>query len=97
MNQNQTQTPLAGGVATRLPQNAQDAGELKNWTIDRVSGGWSSRVGYENYATGYNNWDPFASTGPVYALHVAQQLSGGARNGRHGGRKPTCVSTLTGS
>jgi len=79
MNQNQTQTPLAGGVATRLPQNPQDAGELKNWTIDRVSGGWSSRVGYENYATGYNNWDPFASTGPVYALHVAQQLSGGAR------------------
>jgi len=79
MNQNQYQTPLAGGVATRLPQNPQDAGKLQNWTIDRVSGGWSSRVGYENYATGYNNFDPFASTGPIYALHVAQLLSGGAR------------------
>ena len=79
MNQSQYQTPIAGGVATRLPQNPQDAGKLQNWTLDRVSGGWSSRVGYEQYRTGQNDWDPFASTGPIYALHVAQQLAGGAR------------------
>ncbi len=79
MNQSQYQTPLAGGVATRLPQNPQDAGVLENWTLDRVSGGWSSRVGYEQYRTGRNDFDPFGSTGPVYALHVAQQLAGGAR------------------
>ena len=79
MNQSQYQTPLAGGVATRLPQNPQDAGRLQNWTLDRVSGGWSSRVGYEQYRTGENDFDPFGSTGPVYALHVAQQLAGGAR------------------
>ena len=79
MNQSQFQTPLAGGVATRLPQNPQDAGKLQNWTLDRVSGGWSSRVGYEQYRTGRNDFDPFGSTGPVYALHVAQQLAGGAR------------------
>ena len=79
MNLSQYQTPLAGGVATRLPQNPQDAGVLENWTLDRVSGGWSSRVGYEQYRTGRNDFDPFGSTGPVYALHVAQQLAGGAR------------------
>jgi hypothetical protein len=79
MNQSQYQTPLAGGVATRLPQNPQDAGRLQNWTLDRVSGGWSSRVGYEQYRTGENDFDPFGSVGPVYALHVAQQLAGGAR------------------
>ena len=79
MNQSQFQTPLAGGVATRLPQNPQDAGRLQNWTLDRVSGGWSSRVGYEQYRTGRNDFDPFATTGPIYALHVAQQLAGGAR------------------
>ena len=79
MNQSQYQTPLAGGVATRLPQNPQDAGVLQNWTLDRVSGGWSSRVGYEQYRTGQNDWAPFETTGPIYALHVAQQLAGGAR------------------
>ena len=79
MNQSQYQTPLAGGVATRLPQNPQDAGVLQNWTLDRVSGGWSSRVGYEQYRTGQNDWAPFEATGPIYALHVAQQLAGGAR------------------
>ena len=79
MNQSQYQTPLAGGVATRLPQNPQDAGRLQNWTLDRVSGGWASRVGYEQYRTGENDFDPFGSVGPVYALHVAQQLAGGAR------------------
>ena len=79
MNQSQYQTPLAGGVATRLPQNPQDAGVLQNSTLDRVSGGWSSRVGYEQYRTGQNDWAPFETTGPIYSLHVTQQLAGGAR------------------
>ena len=79
MNQSQYQTPLAGGVATRLPQNPQDAGVLQNWTLDRVSGGWSSRVGYEQYRTGQNDWAPFETTGPIYALHDLQQLLGGVR------------------
>jgi len=79
VNQSQYQTPLAGGVATRLPQNPQDAGVLQNWTLDRVSGGWSSRVGYEQYRTGQNDWAPFETTGPIYSLHVTQQLAGGAR------------------
>ena len=79
MNLSQYQTPLAGGLGTRLPQNPQDAGKLDNWTLDRVSGGWSSRVGYERYRVGSTNWEPFQNVGPVYALHVAQQLAGGAR------------------
>jgi hypothetical protein len=79
MNQSQYQTPIAGGVATRLPQNPQDAGALENWRIDRVSGGWCSRVGYEPYRVGHTSWEPFSTTGPVYGLHVAQQLGGGAR------------------
>lgn len=77
--QSQYQTRLAGGVATRLPQNPQDAGKLQNWTLDRVSGGWSSRVGYEQYFVGQSGWSPFGTVGPITSLHVAQQLAGGAR------------------
>jgi hypothetical protein len=79
MNGSTYQTQLAGGLATRLPQNPQDAGRLQNWTLDRVSGGWSSRIGYEQYRTGQPNWEPFQTVGPVTSLHVAQQLAGGAR------------------
>lgn len=79
MNQSQYQTPTAGGIATRLPQNPQNAGEVDNWRIDRVSGGWCSRVGYEPYRVGHSSWEPFTTTGPIYGLHVAQQLGGGAR------------------
>ena len=74
------QTPTAGGLETRLPGNPQNAGVLENWTIDPVSGGWSSRVGYERFnpdtAAG---WSPFGTTGPIYSLHVAQHLAQGAR------------------
>ena len=74
------QTPTAGGTETRLPGNPQNAQVLENWTMDPVTGGWSSRIGYERHnpdpAAGFG---PFTNTGPVYSLHVAQHLAQGAR------------------
>ena len=79
MKQQVYQTPLAGGVATKLPQNPHDAGAAENLTIDKSTGGWSTRVGYEPFVPAPTSWAPFASTGPVYAMHCAQALGGGAR------------------
>ncbi len=79
MKQQVYQTPLAGGVATKLPQNPQDAGRAENLAIDPATGGWSTRVGYEPFVQTPPNWLPFTNTGPVYALHCAQALGGGAR------------------
>ncbi len=79
MIQDTYQTPLAGGVATRLPQNPQDANVCQNLTVDKATGGWSTRIGYEQFKTGSSTWSPFTNCGPVYAVHAAQNLASGAR------------------
>jgi hypothetical protein len=70
----------AGGLEEQLPQQPANAEQVENWRLDRRSGGWSSRLGYEPFRPGnQGTWDPFASDGPVYGLHCAQALAGGAR------------------
>ena len=70
----------AGGLEEQLPQRADNAERIENWTVDRRSGGWSTRLGYEPYRPGLvGDWAPFTNDGPVYGLHCAQQLAGGAR------------------
>jgi hypothetical protein len=79
MRQTPFNVPVAGGVATRLPQQPANAGIAQNLTTDRETGGWSTRVGYEPFVVDPSNWNPFNSLGPVYGLHAAQELAGGAR------------------
>ena len=79
MKQEQFKTILAGGFATRLPQAPDNAGIAQNLTIDKETGGWSTRVGYEPYKVGATDWTPFGSCGAVYSLHAAQELASGAR------------------
>ena len=73
------QAELAGGVTTRLPQDPATAGRAENLTIDKTTGGWSTRVGYEPWEVAATSWSPFPTCAPVTALHVAQAASGGAR------------------
>jgi len=77
--QNTYQTPLAGGLETRLPQNPQNANVAQNLVVDTETGGWSTRLGYEPFKTGATDWAPFTVSGPIYSLHAAQHLAGGAR------------------
>jgi len=79
MQGNVYQTPIAGGLETRLPQNPQNAGRVENFVTDKATGGWSTRLGYEPFIPGAVNWTPFDTCGPIYSLHVAQHLAGGAR------------------
>ena len=79
MKQQVYQTTLAGGIATKLPQNPQNAGEADNLVIDKTTGGWSTRIGYETWKPGATSWVPFATCGPISSLHVAQAVAGGAR------------------
>lgn len=73
------QIPQATGLDLRLPQTTGAAQEIVNFVVDKTTGGWSTRVGYEPYVVGATSWSPFTNDGPIYALHVAQGLSGGAR------------------
>jgi hypothetical protein len=70
----------AGGLQESLPQRADNAERIENWRVDRRSGGWSTRLGYEPYRAGLvGSWSPFDADGPVYGIHCAQHLGGGAR------------------
>ena len=71
---------VAGGLEESLPQQIENAGRVENWIAERRTGAWSSRLGYEPYQPGaLSNWNPFGTDGPVYGLHCAQGLAGGAR------------------
>jgi len=72
-------TPLAAGLATRLPQDPASAGVAQNLTLDKTTGGWSTRVGYEPWEVAATSWSPFSTCAPVSSLHVAQEAAGGAR------------------
>ena len=80
MKQQVYQTPLAGGFETKLPQNPQNAGIVENWTVDRSTGGWSSRLGFEPFRPGQSSFSPFGSVEAVSSLHVSRALAGGARD-----------------
>jgi len=79
MKQNTYQTPLAGGLETKLPQNPQNANVAQNLVIDTETGGWSTRLGYEPFKAGATSWAPFTNCGPIHSLHAAQHLASGAR------------------
>ena len=80
MNGETLPVPLAGGIETRLPQRPDSASVAENLGVDPISGGWSTRIGWEpfrpNPAAGFS---PFNNCGPITSLHVAQELGGGAR------------------
>jgi hypothetical protein len=76
---NTWQAPVAGGLTTKLPQNPATAGRAENLTLDKGTGAWSTRVGYEPWEIAASSWSPFPTCAPVTALHVAQAASGGAR------------------
>ena len=86
MKQEVYEVPRAGGIETRLPQQPENASRAENLRHDKKTGGWSTRLGYEKYFPNQTDWSPFDSAmsssidmGPVYSLHVAQMLGGGAR------------------
>lgn len=78
---NAVAAPTAGGLSTRLVGVlGENASRIENFVIDRATGGWSSRVGYEKFDPKASSlFDPFGSIGPIYSVHVHQGLSGGAR------------------
>jgi len=80
MEGNIFQVPTAGGYESKLPQTPQNGGKVVNWTMDKQTGAWSSRLGYEKWnpqASAF--FQPFNTTGPITSLFVSQGLGGGAR------------------
>ena len=74
------QVRVLGGMAQDLPQPAEAASLIENWTVDPRIQGISTRVGYERYRPNASvGFAPFASTSRIHSIFVSQGSTGGSR------------------
>lgn len=67
---------LLGGLNELQPQNPDHLSELSNWKTDDLTGGWSSKLGYEKFFTYRSDWVPFASMKKVDSLYYFNRHQG---------------------
>lgn len=80
MNGSTQQVRKPGGVTEQLPQPIDGASEIVNYTVDKTTKCWSTRIGYEKYRPRPEIfWQPFNSTKRIDSLFVFNQLANGAR------------------
>ena len=74
------QVRVAGGMEETLPQQPHSATLIENWTIDRRTQAFSSRIGFEKYRPDPAvKFAPFTTLGRIDSLFVLNQSPGGAR------------------
>ena len=77
MKNPQAQVKALGGLYEKLPQAPDGATELTNWTVDKYTGGWDDRIGYEFYrVTGGANFAPFTTLGRIDSLALFNRHQG---------------------
>ena len=67
---------LLSGLNELQPQNPNHLSELSNWKTDTMTGGWSSKLGYEKFFTYRTDWVPFASGSKVDSLFYFNRHQG---------------------
>ena len=77
MKNTQAQVKALGGLYEKLPQAPDGATELTNWTVDKYTGGWDDRIGYERYnPIPSANFQPFSSIGRIDSLVMFNRHQG---------------------
>lgn len=74
-NKQQIVNELAG-INELEPQTPSHLSELVNWKTDDITGGWSSKLGYEMYFPYRNDWVPFQSMSKVNSLFYFNRHQG---------------------
>jgi len=67
---------VLSGINELEPQLPDHLSELVNWKTDDLTGGWSSKLGYEMFFPYRNDWSPFQSMGKVDSLHYFNRHQG---------------------
>src|SRR3990167_9754711 len=65
MNPPIARVPALGGLDLRIPAASDSCSKLTNWTVDRQTGGWDNRIGWEKYFPREALFAPFATDGRV--------------------------------
>jgi hypothetical protein len=67
---------VLSGINELQPQLPDHLTELVNWTTDNITGGWSSKIGYEMYFAYRNDWVPFQQLAVVDSLYCSIKHQG---------------------
>ena len=77
MKNTTVQIKALSGLFEKLPQKQDGATELVNWTVDKYTGGWDNRIGYERYnPLPSGTFAPFASLGRIDTMFVFSRHQG---------------------
>lgn len=68
--------PNLKGIYENYPQPSDALQELNNWVVDPYTGGWSTKIGFEKYASNRNDWQPFIANEPIYSMFYVQRHQG---------------------
>ena len=81
MKNTQAQVKALGGLYEKLPQAPDGATELTNWTVDKYTGGWDDRIGYERFnPVQASNFAPFSAIGRIDSLTNFSRHQGAQEN-----------------
>ena len=67
---------VLSGINELQPQMPDHLTKLVNWKTDDLTGGWSSKLGYEMFFPYLNNWAPFTSMAKVDSLFYFNRHQG---------------------
>ena len=77
MKNTQAQVKALAGLYEKLPQPQDGATELTNWTVDKYTGGWDNRIGYERYnPIPPSAFNPFGTIGRIDSICVFSRHQG---------------------
>ena len=77
MKNTQVQVKALAGLYEKLPQPQEVATELNNWTVDKYTGGWDNRIGYERFNPLVpTSFAPFASLGRIDSMFIFSKHQG---------------------
>ena len=75
MKDTNVKVPELKGLWERQPQPTDALSELQNWKVDRATGAWTNKLGFERYNSNGNEWQPFGIL-PVDSIFYFQRHQG---------------------
>ena len=77
MKNTTVQIKALSGLFEKLPQTQDGATELTNWTVDKYTGGWDNRIGYERYnPIPSGSFSPFSTLDRIDSMFVFSRHQG---------------------
>ena len=75
-----TEVVFLKGLDQKIPPGEQTAQKIINFTVDKKTGGWDSRIGYEKFQSSAGAYGPFNDDREIYSNFVWSTQNGGIQH-----------------